>query len=78
MGPLTFEARLWGLEQVKRIQWVAGVDLINAEEEAKIRELIDAKTWPRGWDGTEPLASLPFENVRPDGSVQTAMLELLR
>jgi len=77
MGPLTFEARLWALDQVKRIQWIAGVDLINAEEEAKIRELIEAKTWPRGWDGTEPLASLPFENVRPDGSVQTAMLALL-
>jgi DNA sulfur modification protein DndC len=77
MGPLTFEARRWGLEEVKKIQWLAGVDLINAEEEAKIVELIEAKTWPRGWDGTEPLASLPFENVRPDGSVQTAMLQLL-
>lgn len=78
MGPLTFEARLWALDQVKRIQWVAGVDLINAEEEAKIRELIEAKTWPRGWNGSEPLASLPFENVSPDGSVQTAMLALLK
>jgi DNA sulfur modification protein DndC len=77
MGPLTFEARRWGLEEVKKIQWLAGVDLINAEEEAKIIELIEAKTWPRGWDGTEPIASKPFENVRPDGSVQTAMLALL-
>jgi DNA sulfur modification protein DndC len=78
MGPLTFEARLWALDKVKSIQERADVDLINAEEEAKIRELIATKTWPRGWDGSEPLASLPFENVRPDGSVQTAMLALLK
>jgi DNA sulfur modification protein DndC len=77
MGPLTFEARLMGLERVKQIQEAAGVDLINAEEEARIRELIDLKTWPRGWDGTEPLASKQFENVMPGGAVQTAMLDLL-
>lgn len=77
MGPLTFDARRWGLDRIKDIQARAGVDLINAEEEAKIIELIEAKTWPRGWDGNEPLASVPFENVRPDGSIQTAMLDLL-
>lgn len=77
MGPLTFEARLWALDQVKSIQERAGVDLINAEEEAKIRELISAKQWPRGWDGSEPNAAIPFENVLPDGSIQSAMLELL-
>ncbi len=78
MGPLTFEARRWGLARVKEIQAAAGVDLINAEEEAKILELIAAGTWPRGWNGDEPGAWEPFENVRPDGSVQTAMLDLLR
>lgn len=77
MGPLTFEARRWALREVKAIQSRANVDLINAEEEARILELIDAQTWPRGWDGTEPLASLPFENVRPDGSIQTAMMDIL-
>lgn len=77
MGPLTLEARLWGLEEVKKIQWLAGVDLINAEEEARIRELIAARTWPNGWDGDEPLASIPFENVAPDGSTQSAMMDLL-
>jgi hypothetical protein len=41
-------------------------------------ELIDAQTWPRGWDGSEPVASTPFENVAPDGSTQTAMMALLR
>lgn len=77
MGPLTFEARCWGLDQVKGIQARAGVDLINAEEEAKILELIDAGTWPRGWDGSEPIASKPFENVRPDGSIQANLVEIL-
>jgi DNA sulfur modification protein DndC len=70
MGPLTFDARRMGLEKIKSIQARAGVDLINSEEEARILELIAAKTWPRGWSGTEPIASDPFENVRPDGSVE--------
>lgn len=74
MGPLTFSARQWGLQRVRDIQQRAGVDLINAEEEARIVELIDACTWPRGWDGTEPLASAPFDNVFPDGSVQPQLL----
>jgi DNA sulfur modification protein DndC len=78
MGPLTFEARRWGLEQIKSIQARAGVDLINADEEARIIELIEAQTWPRGWDGDEPLASVPFDNVNPDGSVQPIMRELVR
>jgi DNA sulfur modification protein DndC len=77
MGPLTFEARLWALARVLDIQGMAGVDLINAEEEACIRGLISAQTWPRGWDGTEPRADVPFENVFPDGSVQPIMEALL-
>jgi DNA sulfur modification protein DndC len=78
MGPLTFDARRWALGRVKDIQARAGVDLINPEEEAKIIELIDAQTWPCGWDGNEPLATEPFENVAPDGTTQTAMMALLR
>lgn len=73
MGPLTFEARRFGLERIKDIQSRAGVDLINAEEESRILELIEAHTWPRGWDGAEPLASVPFNNVFSDGSMQPIM-----
>lgn len=73
MGPLTFDARWWGLAAVKDIQTRACVDLINDEEERRIVDLINSKTWPRGWDGNEPLASLPFDNVNPDGSVQPIM-----
>jgi DNA sulfur modification protein DndC len=77
MGPLTFDARRWGLARILDIQARAGVDLINDEERARIVELIDAGTWPRGWDGTEPLASIPFDNVNRDGSVQPVMMALL-
>jgi DNA sulfur modification protein DndC len=68
MGPLTFEARLMGLERVLGIQAACNaaaragrpeIDLINAEEEARIRELIAAETWPDGWDGDEPTAPTP-------------------
>jgi DNA sulfur modification protein DndC len=76
MGPLTFEARRWGLEQVKAIQERACVDLVNPEEESRILELIDAGTWPRGWSGSEPLASLPFANVFPGGSIQPLLSAL--
>lgn len=74
MGPLTFEARRLGLAAVKDIQSRAGVDLINEDEGRRILRLIEAKTWPNGWDGTEPLASEPFENVFPDGSVQQNLI----
>jgi DNA sulfur modification protein DndC len=76
MGPLTMDARRYGLAKVRDIQARAGVDLINADEEARIIELIEANTWPRGWDGTEQLASDPFDNVNPDGSIQPIMMAL--
>jgi DNA sulfur modification protein DndC len=74
MGPLTIEARAWALEKVLDIQRRAEVDLINADEESRIRELIERKTWPNGWEGTEQRADVPFDNVFADGSVQTRLL----
>jgi DNA sulfur modification protein DndC len=70
MGPLTFESRLWGLDQVLGIQRAAGVDLINHEEESRIRELVAAGTWPNGWDGTEPRADVIMDEVLPGGAIQ--------
>ncbi|MBZ3677568.1 phosphoadenosine phosphosulfate reductase family protein [Pseudomonas aeruginosa] len=80
MGPITFEARLMGLERILNIQKEINdaadrlgrprVDLINAEEEARIRELIAAETWPQGWDGDEPTADTPMDQINADGSVQ--------
>lgn len=53
MGPLTMEGRAYGLERVLDIQARAGVDLINAEEEARIREMWDLDMWPRKWSSDD-------------------------
>lgn len=80
MGPLTFEARLMGLKRILSIQSEVNtaadrlgrprIDLINAEEENRIRELIAAGTWPNGWAGDEPSADTPMDQINADGSVQ--------
>lgn len=80
MGPLTFEARLMGLDRILAIQTEVNaaaratgrppVDLINGEEEARIRELIDMETWPQGWEGDEPLATTIMDTVYANGAVQ--------
>lgn len=46
------------------------VDLLNAEEEARIRELIADGTWPNKWDGTEAIGDELLEKVFADGSSQ--------
>jgi DNA sulfur modification protein DndC len=80
MGPITFEGRLMGLERVLGIQDACNavaratgrpeIDLINAEEEARIRELIALETWPQGWDGDEPIATTIMDTVYANGAVQ--------
>lgn len=80
MGPLTFEARLMGLELILGVQAEINaaanalrrpvVDLINAEEEARIRDLIALETWPDGWDGDEPIATTIMDTVYANGAVQ--------
>jgi DNA sulfur modification protein DndC len=64
MGPLTFEARLWALGEVLAIQRECnaaaerlgrpGIDILNAEEELRIYELIAAETWPTAGMATSP------------------------
>jgi len=80
MGPLTMKARLWALEQILAIQAEATVlaaeegmppvNMIDAVEEARIRELIAANTWPNKWSGDEPLADELYEIMHTDGSRQ--------
>ncbi|ATN32889.1 phosphoadenosine phosphosulfate reductase [Rhizobium sp. ACO-34A] len=84
MGPLTFDARLMALDRVLSIQSEINleamrlgrppVDILNAEEEARIRELIALKTWPNGWDGDEPTADTPMDAVFADGSIQRLLV----
>lgn len=83
MGPVHLEARLEGLRRLLSIQAevnaaadAAGrprVDHLNAEEESRIRELVAAGQWPDGWRGDEPRADLPFDEWRPDGSIQRTL-----
>lgn len=80
MGPLTFEARLLALDQVLAVQRECNlaalalarpaIDILNAEEESRIRELIAAETWPDGWEGDEPTADTVMETVYQNGAVQ--------
>ncbi|TPN16225.1 phosphoadenosine phosphosulfate reductase [Mesorhizobium sp. B2-1-3] len=84
MGPLTFAARLMGLDRVLAIQAACNtraaelgrplLDILNAEEEARIRELIAAETWPNGWGGDEPAADKPMDSYFSDGSVQPLLV----
>ncbi|MEH0194560.1 phosphoadenosine phosphosulfate reductase family protein [Caulobacter sp. CCNWLY153] len=80
MGPLTLDARTWALGELLAIQEEVntaaaalgrpGVDFLNSEEVARIRELVADETWPNGWDGDEPTADTPMDAVYPDGAVQ--------
>lgn len=80
LGPLTFEARLMALDRILTIQAECNrvaratgrplIDLIDAEEEARIRELIAAQTWPQGWDGDEPTGDVVLDVVYANGAVQ--------
>lgn len=80
MGPLTFEARLMALGRVLAIQEAVNtaaralkrpeISLIDAAEEARIRELVAAETWPQGWDGDEPTGDTVMETVYQNGAVQ--------
>lgn len=76
LGPLTMEARAHGLEQVLAIQAEARVDLINADEEARIRELWALNTWPNGWDGSEIVGSevIPAKSLAGDEIVTQGLL----
>lgn len=80
MGPLTLEARRMALGRVLAIQdevnegaAAAGeppIDLLDAQEVARIEALIAANTWPDGWEGDEPTADTPMDMVFRDGWVQ--------
>ncbi|RKQ70137.1 phosphoadenosine phosphosulfate reductase domain-containing protein [Oceanibaculum indicum] len=84
MGPLTFEARLMALDRVLAIQAEINkaaktlgrpeVDLVSAEEEARIRDLITLGTWPNGWEGDEPRADKLMDHILPDGTVMPNLL----
>lgn len=85
MGPLTIEARKSFLAQVLSIQEHVNsearrlcrteIDILNAQEIARIRELHELNTWPDGWDGSEPVANVILDKVYNDGSVMGALFK---
>ena len=75
LGPLTMEARQMGLERVLDIQGRARVDLINAQEEARIRELWALNTWPRKWSDADINGIVPIDRISIDsGNIVTKPL----
>jgi DNA sulfur modification protein DndC len=84
MGPIHLAARLEALERLISLQDEVNseadrlgrprVDHLNAQEEARIRELVAAEQWPDGWRGDEPRADEPFEEWHRDGSIQRTLL----
>jgi DNA sulfur modification protein DndC len=85
LGPLTLEARRWMQSQVLAIQDEVNtaaqllgkpqMSLINAEELARIEELIAANTYPEKWDGTEHRGDEWLPEILPDGSVQPLLFD---
>jgi len=76
LGPLTLEARTYFLNKILDIQNRVNAKskdieflLIDKEEELRIRELIDLKTYPNGWSGEEITGDITLDNVYSDGSV---------
>lgn len=70
MGPLTLNAREMALAKVLDIQARCNanpdrpeVDILNVIEVERIRELIDARTFPQKWSGDEPIADEPFAEM---------------
>lgn len=85
-GPLTLAARTWALGEVLRVQAEVNaaadaqgrprIDLINAEEEARIRELIAARTYPQRWSDADPDATELIPQTLGEGITQPLLLTL--
>jgi DNA sulfur modification protein DndC len=86
-GPIKLEARLSALETVLEIQREVNaaadlrgrprLDILNGEEEARIRQLIAQNTWPQRWDGTEVSADAWLDRINEDGTVEPILFREL-
>jgi DNA sulfur modification protein DndC len=84
LGPITFAVRLSALDRILAIQAAVNaaalvldrppIDMLDAEEEARIRELITAETWPERWSGDEPTGDVPLDTVYADGWIQPLLV----
>ena len=67
MGQLTMAGRAYGLRRVLDIQRRSRMDLINADEEARIREMWALNMWPRKWSDSDIGADVPIAQIRAVG-----------
>ena len=75
MGPLTMAGRTYGLGRVLDIQHRASVDLVNAAEEARIREMWALNMWPRKWSAADIDATVPLDAIKiANGQIVTQSL----
>jgi DNA sulfur modification protein DndC len=85
-GPLIFESRLWGLEQVLKIQDEVNAGaracgrpeliLINEEEKGRILEFIEAEFWPQKWSSDDLRGDALVDLVVGEGLVQPILAGL--
>lgn len=85
MGPLTLDARSYFLDQIIEIQNRVNlkaqeinrpcIDILNDEEISLIRDMISAKVYPHGWDGTEILADKLLDKIYNDGSTMKVLFD---
>jgi DNA sulfur modification protein DndC len=85
LGPLTMEARRYGLSRVLAIQEQVNsaaraerkpcVDLINTEEHQRILALMEANTWPEKWTGLEKRGDQLLPQVVADGIIQPLLYD---
>jgi DNA sulfur modification protein DndC len=81
-GPLTLSARKWALNEVLTIQNeinhqadITGtghpyIDLINQEEEERIKELIASRAYPQRWSDEDPDATELIPQTFSNGDIQ--------
>jgi DNA sulfur modification protein DndC len=83
IGCITLEARIEGLRRLLDIQRRVNeaahhlcrpeVYLVSAEEEKRICELVEMKTYPNGWTGSEPLGTTAIDEPERDGVLQFSL-----
>ena len=81
VGPLTMEAReiffykiLDVQNEVNELALTYGKEpicILNTEEIDRIKWHWENNIWPQKWEGTEPMATVPFEQIFKDGCKQT-------
>lgn len=84
MGPLTLDARRKFFVEISELQMLVNFRakqlgrpaavILWPDDIQRIFWHWENQTWPRGWDGSEAVASEPYKHIHADGSYQTSIL----